>query len=104
LEQGAIRRDNGHLRIRTKRVAGDKVYAFRKYRRNLHRRGIRTTIPRKKNEHQTGHFDRELYRQRNQVEPLIKRMKQFRRVATRHEKRADSYAAMLTIAMILLWL
>src|SRR3990172_798092 len=84
LEQGAIRRGNGHLRIRPKRVAGDKGYAFRKYRQYLHRRGIRTTIPRKKNEHQTGPFDRELYRQRNQVERLINRLKQFRRVATRY--------------------
>ena len=104
LEQGAVRRSNGHLRIRPKRVAGDKGYAFRKYRQYLHRRGIRTTIPRKKNEHANGPFDRELYRQRNQVERLINRLKQFRRVATRYEKRASSYAAMLTIAMILLWL
>ena len=104
LEQGAIRRGNGHLRIRPKRVAGDKGYAFRKYRQYLHRRGIRTTIPRKKNEHQTGPFDRELYRQRNQVERLINRLKQFRRVATRYDKRASSYAAMLTVAMIFLWL
>jgi transposase len=104
LEQGAIRRRNGHFRIRPKRVAGDKGYAFRKYRQYLHRRGIRTTIPRKKNEHATGPFDRELYRQRNQVERLINRLKQFRRVATRYDKLADSYAAMLTIAMILIWL
>lgn len=104
LEQGAIRRGNGHLRIRPKRVAGDKGYAFRKYRQYLHRRGIRTTIPRKKNEHQSGPFDRELYRQRNHVERLINRLKQFRRVATRYDKLATSYAAMLTVAMIFLWL
>lgn len=104
LERGAIRRGNGHLRIRPKRIAADKGYAFRKYRQYLQRRGIRTTIPRKKNEHQTGPFDRELYRQRNQVERLINRLKQFRRVATRYDKLASSYAAMLTVAMIFLWL
>jgi len=104
MEQGAIRRRSGHLRIRPKRVAGDKGYAFRKYRRYLQRRGIRTTIPRKKNEHATGPFDPALYRQRNQVERLINRLKQFRRVATRYDKRADSYAAILTLAMILIWL
>jgi transposase len=104
LEQGAIRRRTGHLRIRPKRVGGDKGYAFRKYRQYLQRRGMRTTIPRKKNELATGPFDRALYRQRNQVERLINRLKQFRRVATRYEKRADSYAAMLTLAMIMLWL
>jgi transposase len=104
LEQGAIRRPSGQKRIRPKRVAGDKGYACRKYRRYLHRRGIRTTIPRRKDERASGPFDRALYRQRNHVERLFNRLKQFRRVATRYEKRATSYAAMLTLAMILLWL
>lgn len=105
LEQGAIRRGkNGRIRLRPKRVSGDKGYSSRKYRNYLRRRGIRLTIPRKQNEQRTGPFDRELYRQRNQVERLINRLKQFRRVATRYDKRADSYAAMLTIAMILVWL
>lgn len=105
LEQGAIRRGrHGRKRLHPKRVSGDKGYSSRKYRAYLRRKGMRMTIPRKKNEHRTGPFDRALYRQRNVVERLINRLKQFRRIATRYEKRADSYAAMLTIAMILLWL
>lgn len=104
MKQGAIRRPSGQKRIRPKRLAGDKGYAYRKYRRYLQRRGIRTTIPRKKSEHANGPFDRTLYRQRNHIERLINRLKQFRRIATRYEKRASSYSAMLTLAMILLWL
>jgi transposase len=38
------------------------------------------------------------------VERLINHLKQFRRVTTRYEERADNYLAMLTIAAILLWL
>jgi transposase len=38
------------------------------------------------------------------VERLINRLKQFRRVATRYEKRADNYLAMVLIVSILLWL
>ena len=38
------------------------------------------------------------------IERLINRLKQFRRIATRYEKRAVNYAAMLTIGMSLLWL
>nr|MDJ0677726.1 IS5/IS1182 family transposase [Calothrix sp. MO_167.B42] len=34
----------------------------------------------------------------------INRIKQFRRIATRYEKLAENYTAMLTIALILLWL
>lgn len=55
-------------------------------------------------EHCSGAFNREIYRQRNQVERTINRLKQFRRVATRYEKRAENYLAMLTIAAIVLWL
>ena len=35
---------------------------------------------------------------------MINRLKQFRRITTRSEKRGVNYAAMLTIGMILLWL
>jgi len=38
------------------------------------------------------------------VERMIGRLKQFRRVATRYEKRAVKYLAMLTITAITLWL
>ena len=38
------------------------------------------------------------------MERLINRLKQWRRVATRYEKRAAYYAAMVTLAAILLWL
>ncbi len=49
-------------------------------------------------------FDREAYRARNRVERLVNRPKQFRRIATRYEKRAANYLAMLYIAAITLWL
>jgi transposase len=49
-------------------------------------------------------FDKAAYRQRNVVERLVNRLKQFRRIATRYEKRAVNYLAMLTIAAITLWL
>lgn len=35
---------------------------------------------------------------------LINRLKQYRRIAIRYEKRAENYRALLTIAAILLWL
>jgi transposase len=38
------------------------------------------------------------------VERTIKRLQQFRRVATRYEKRAVEYLALVLIAVILLWL
>jgi transposase len=38
------------------------------------------------------------------VERLINRLKQWRHIATRYEKRAANYLAMLSIAGIVLWL
>jgi transposase len=40
--------------------------------------------------------------QRNLVEQLFNRLKQFRRMATRYEKLGQNYEAMLTLAAILL--
>jgi transposase len=105
LAQGAVKRPGrGRPRQCPKRVVADKGYRNRKIRRYLRRRGIRYTIPRKRNERRTGPFDRQRYRERNRVERLINRLKQFRRVATRYEKRASYYTGMLTLATILLWL
>ena len=85
-------------------VAGDKGYSSPTARRRLRRRGIRPVIPTKRDERRQPTFDRAAYRERNKVERLINRLKQSRRVATRYEKRADNYLAMIIIAMICIWL
>jgi transposase len=85
-------------------VVGDKGYSSRAIRRYARQHGIRITVPRKVTECRKGPFDREVYKQRNLVERLINQLKQFRRLATRYEKRAANYRAMWIIAATLLWL
>lgn len=103
LNQGSIKRPGrGRPKRRPKRLSADKGYSSRKFRRSLRRRKIRITIPHKSNESRTGPFDKATYRLRSRVECFINRLKQFRRIATRYEKRAESYAAMLTFAAIIL--
>ncbi len=105
LDQGAIRRPGrGRPRLRPRRAAGDKGYSSPTALRHLRRRHIRAVIPSKSNQRRQPDFDRAAYRRRNRVERLINRLKQFRRIATRYEKRAANYLAMVTIGMILLWL
>lgn len=105
MEHGAVkRRGRGRPRLRPRRVVGDKGYSSRENRQYLRRRGMRLTIPRTKRERRRGRFDKAIYRMRNRVERLIGRMKQFRRLATRYEKRAENYRAMWVIAATLLWL
>jgi transposase len=102
---GAVKRTGpGRPKHRPHRLVGDKAYSSRQIRQYLRRHGIRVTIPRKSTEHRTGPFDRTSYRQRNKIERLINRYKQFRRIATRYEKRAANYQAMWLIATIVLWL
>ena len=47
---------------------------------------------------------RALYRQRYLVECFFHTLKRFRAVATRYEKTARNYLAVVTIAAIVLWL
>jgi transposase len=61
-------------------------------------------IPSKSHQRRQPNFDRTAYRRCNRVERLINRLKQFRRIATRYEKRAANYLAMVHIGMLLPWL
>lgn len=61
-------------------------------------------IPSRKNRKAPREHDAELYRERNKVERLIGRLKQYRRVATRYEKTARNYLAMVHLACSLVWL
>jgi transposase len=49
-------------------------------------------------------LDQHLYAQRHLVECCFSKLKQFRRVATRFEKTARNYLAVITLAAIVLWL
>ncbi|WP_377810324.1 transposase [Azospirillum sp. A29] len=102
---GWIRRlGRGRPRLKPDRLAADKAYSSGVIRRALRRRGIQPVIPTKSNERPDLAFDQAAYRERNRVERLIGRLKQFRRIATRYEKRAANYLAMITVAAILPWL
>lgn len=105
LETGAVvRAGRGRPRIRPERVVGDKGYSYTMIRKYLHSRGIRVTIPRRKDQGLDLCFDPAVYKERNKVERLVGRLKHFRRIATRYDKRAASYQGWLTVAAILLWL
>ena len=105
MERGAVKRKGrGRPRLRPDGVAGDKGYSSPTIRRYLKTRRIGVVTPTRADQAQDPAFDRATYRERNVVERLINRLKQWRRIATRYEKRASTYQAMLTVAAILLWL
>ena len=106
LDQGAVRRRRrpGRPRLRPRRLAGDKGYSSKTVRERLRQRRIGAVIPRRSTEPRQRHFDRAAYRQRNRVERLINRFKQFRAIATRYDKLGELYHAGLILASILFWL
>jgi transposase len=90
---------NIRRRRRPDAVAGDKGYSYRRIRRWLSRRGIEAVIPSRSNQTRV-RINKRKYRGRNVVERCIGWLKWCRRVATRYEKLAESYLAMVTLAMI----
>jgi len=84
-------------------LAGDRGYSSAELRNWLLQRDIEAVIPYRVDEMGPHMYNRALYRERPIIERTINRLKRFRRVATRYEKLASSYLAMVTIAMILEW-
>lgn len=91
------------VKIRRRRrpdaVAGDKGYSYPRIRFWLSRRGIEAVIPSRSDQPRV-RISKAKYRGRNVVERCIGWLKWCRRVATRYEKLAESYLAMLKLAMI----
>ena len=102
------RAGRGRPRVRPTKLVADRGYSYPTVRRLLAERGSRAVIPRRRDQHPDDRryrpFDRGIYRERNRVERLVGRLKQHRRVATRYEKRAGHYLAMVILAGVCLWL
>lgn len=107
LSRGQVRRSGrGRPRTRPRRLVGDKGYSYPVVRRLLARRHIEAVIPYRRDQRPDDGrhrpLDRAAYRERNRIERLVNRLKQSRRIATRYEKLARHYLAMLTVAAVLL--
>lgn len=109
------RKGRGRPRRRARTVVGDKGFSYPRCRQALRKRGIKAMIPersdQKKQRQAKGTrggrphaFDHALYKERSLVERCFLRLKQFRRLATRYDKRAQVYQTFLTLATILIWI
>ena len=66
--------------------------------------GARPIIPNRTCSKRSRDLDPEIYQRRNLTERVINKFKQFRRIATRYDKLAANFTAMIKLASIRLWL
>lgn len=107
----------GHRpRSRPHTLIADKAYSHPSTRKALRARGIATVIPERNDQiaHRAARgsaggrppaFDPDVYKQRNVVERGFGRLKQWRGIATRYDKKARNYRSGVVLgAIILCWL
>jgi putative transposase len=84
-------------------LIADRSYDARKLRDWLAQRGCEVVIPPNPTRKHPHPYDPVAYRNRNLIERMFCRLKDFRRIATRYDKRADTFLAGVLIAATLLW-
>jgi transposase len=105
LETIAIGGRPGAPRCYPDALAADKSYSFGPVRAWCRQHRVRAVLPRRQdqphvNARARGHFDPARYRQRNVIERTVGHLKECRRIATRAEKLATHYLAMVSLGMI----
>ncbi len=85
-------------------MIADKGYDTDAFVETINASGGTPVIPPRNNRKTPRDYDKEIYKERNLVERLFQKLKQFRRVATRYERLALNYITMLSLASILIWL
>jgi len=85
---------------RARIVHGDKGYDSNAIRRRIEADGMMPNIPPKANRRWKSCFSPVLYRQRNAIERMFCRLKDFRRIATRYDRLAVNYLAAVCIAAV----
>lgn len=101
MRQGMVKRKGpGRPKLRPRTLVGDRGYTGRPAREFLWRRGIAAVVPQFKTEKALCLMDWALYRERNVIERLVGRLKEYRRISTRYDKLASSYLAFVHLAAI----
>ena len=85
-------------------VLADKAYDADRIRQLIQDHGATPNIPPKSNRRWKPCFSRRLYRERNLIERFFSKLKHFRRVATRYDKLAANFLAMVQLASMRLWM
>jgi transposase len=85
-------------------VIADRGYDSNALVEVIEGRGAEAVIPPKSNRAEPREYDRHTYKERNVCERFWSKVKQYRRVATRYEKKAANFLAFVKVAAIMVML
>jgi transposase len=85
-------------------ILADKGYDSDAFLQTINDSGAIAVIPPRKNRITPREYDRVIYKDRNLVERLFQKLKEFRRIATRYERLKRNYQAMLDLTASIIWL
>jgi transposase len=85
-------------------LIGDTGYDSREFRAEIRARGMKPVICSKPERARAFPLDRSLYRHRYLVEVFFHNLKRFRAIATRYDKTARNFLALVQVACAWLWL
>ena len=91
-------------RVKGGSVIADKGYDTNEVRTIIAEAGMQAVIPSRRSRKTPISHDPVLYRARNRIERLFGRLKRFRRLATRYDRRAVHFLAALRLVAALEWL
>ena len=86
------------------KLLADKGYDSNRFRDVIAAAGAEAVMPSNRARAQAIPYDKVVYRDRNVIERFFNKIKHFRRIATRYEKTALSFAAMLSLVAAMIWL
>ncbi len=86
---------------RAKYLLADKANDADHWRDHLKARRIQPAIPNKSIRMRPHRFDKARYKGRNVIERMFGRLKDFRRIATRYDKKATNFLAALCLAALI---
>jgi transposase len=86
-----------------KSLLADRAYDARSLREALAKQRIKAVIPPNPTRKHPHRYDKTAYKGRNVIERMFCRLKDFRRIATRYDKRADIFLSAILLAAATTW-
>ncbi len=90
-------------RKRGAELVADKGYDSQELREWLEERGTRPVIPPRSNRKVQYDYDKAAYKQRNVIERMFCRLKDWRRIHTRFDRNVRNFMAAITLAAAVIW-